>query len=71
MPAKSRYTNDEFELIMQDVLKVLEQHKVSHDLSIMVLGNLVSSIIQNKIPKDARPIMIDKFCTALKTSALS
>lgn len=70
MSSQSRYSTTEFESVMQDVLEVLNKHKVKNDLSLMVLGNIVSTIIKENIAKDAREIMVEKFCTALKSSTL-
>lgn len=69
MPIQSRYTNEEFEMLMQDIFVCLEKKKASRDLSIMVLGNVLSNIFQNQVPSEQRKDMIEQFCNALTKSA--
>ena len=70
MPIQSRYSNDEFEALMQDVFMVLERNKASRDLSIMVLGNVIGNIFNNQIDSTQREQMVDQFCAALKKSTV-
>ena len=71
MPIQSRYTNEEFEALMQDVFVTLEKNRANRDLSIMVLGNVLSNIFQNQVAADKRQKMINQFCDALTKSALN
>ena len=68
MPIKSRYSNEEFDSLTQDVLLALEKNKAKQDLSIMVLGNVLSSIFTHQVNEQARQTMVEQFCTALKKS---
>ena len=49
MPQQSRYSDAEFERLMNDVIMVLEKHGASRDLSLMVLGNVISHIFEHQI----------------------
>lgn len=71
MPIKSRYSNEEFDALTQEVFLALEKHKAKGDLSIMVLGNVLASIFQHQVRPDLQKVMIDQFCDALKKSANS
>jgi uncharacterized protein YejL (UPF0352 family) len=68
MPIQSRYSNDEFEAVMQDVFVALEQNKSNRDLSIMVLGNVLATIFNNQVATENRQDMVNQFCNALKKS---
>ena len=66
MPQQSRYSNKEFEAAMQDVLGALEQHNANRDLSLMVLGNVLSNIFTQQVAANKRDAMVDQFCNVLK-----
>lgn len=68
MPIQSRYSNEEFEAVMQDVFVALEQNQSNRDLSIMVLGNVLANIFNNQVNEKTRTDMVEQFCNALKKS---
>ncbi len=70
MPIQSRYTNEEFETLMQEVFVTLERNNAPKDLSIMVLGNVLATIFENQISEDKREAMVDQFCAVLKKSTI-
>lgn len=45
MPIVSKYNNEQFDALMNDLITALEKHKAPVDLSLMVLGNLTTNII--------------------------
>ena len=45
MPQKSKYQTNTVEKIMDDILSVLEKHNSPTDLSLMVLGNIITSLL--------------------------
>ena len=53
---------------MQQVIAVLEDNQSSPDLSLMVLGNIVSNILQLQIPAPQRSQMAEKFTQVLLKS---
>ncbi len=66
MPQQSRYSNKEFEAAMQDIFDSLEKNNANRDLSLMVLGNVVSNIFVQQVPEGNREAMLNQFCDVLK-----
>jgi uncharacterized protein YejL (UPF0352 family) len=66
MPQQSRYSDKEFEAAMQDVLVALEQNNANRDLSLMVLGNVLSNIFTQQVAPQKREVMVEQFCNVLK-----
>jgi uncharacterized protein YejL (UPF0352 family) len=71
MPIQSKYSNEEFEALMQDVFVALEKNNADRDLSIMVLGNVLATIFSNQVNEKNRTPMVDSFCQILKKSTQS
>ncbi|MFC3120095.1 YejL family protein [Agaribacter flavus] len=71
MPIQSRYTNEEFELLMQEVFVTLERNNADRDLSLMALGNVISTIFMQQVNEQDRDAMVEKFCHVLKKSTSS
>ena len=68
MAVKSKYQNNQFDTLLQDLFIVLEQHKAPADLSLMVLGNMVTNIIQNRVQDEQqRERLAEAFCQFVKT----
>ena len=44
MPQISRYSDEQVEQLLAELLNVLEKHKAPTDLSLMVLGNMVTNL---------------------------
>jgi uncharacterized protein YejL (UPF0352 family) len=71
MPIQSKYSNAEFEALMQDVFVAIEKNKADRDLSIMALGNVLATIFTHQVnPKD-REAMVEQFCNVLRKSTAS
>lgn len=68
MPQQSKYSNAQFEALMTEVLTVLEKHEASADLSLMVLGNLTTNVLNNQIKGSVRVEMAEKFTEVLLKS---
>ncbi|RXJ73605.1 hypothetical protein CS022_08925 [Veronia nyctiphanis] len=67
MPVTSKYQDKNVEQILTDVVNVLESHKTSTDLSLMVVGNIATNLINN-IPAPQRKVIAEKFAQALLAS---
>lgn len=67
MPVTSKYQDKNVEQILSDVVNVLEKHKASTDLSLMVVGNIATNIINN-MPAAHRKVIAEKFAQALQSS---
>ncbi|EJG8897994.1 YejL family protein [Salmonella enterica] len=68
MPQLSRYSDEHVEQLLSDLLSVLEKHKVPTDLSLMVLGNMVTNLINTSIAPAQRQAIANSFTRALLSS---
>ena len=57
MPIVSKYNNEQFDALMNDLITALEKHKAPVDLSLMVLGNLTTNIINGMAPAQRQAIL--------------
>ncbi len=55
MPQISRYSDEQVEQLLAELLNVLEKHKAPTDLSLMVLGNMVTNLINTSIAPGPTP----------------
>ncbi|MCG6201318.1 DUF1414 domain-containing protein [Psychromonas antarctica] len=68
MPIISKYSSQKIEDILNEVLAVLHKNDVSVDLSLMILGNTLTHIINGNVPKDKRAVLSEKFIKAFTAS---
>lgn len=68
MPVTSKYTNKEVEIILTQIIEVLEKNKASSELSLMIVGNIATNIINADVPKSQRKAIAEKFSQALLSS---
>lgn len=68
MPINSKYSNDQVEQVITDLLGVLTRHEASVELSLMCLGNATSHIIEHSIPQKQQKQVIDTFNQALNAT---
>lgn len=68
MPIQSKYSSQKIETILDEVMEVLHKHDVSVDLSLMVLGNSITHIMNSQVPVSKRKGISDKFVKALSGS---
>ncbi len=68
MAVQSKYKNEQIESVINEVLAVLDKHQAPVDLSLMVLGNCVTHILESKIAEESRGAIVDQFAKALKQS---
>lgn len=68
MPIKSKYSSQKIETILDQVMEVLHNNDVSVDLSLMVLGNSITHVINSQVPTSQRKKISDKFVKALSAS---
>lgn len=68
MPQTSRYSDEHVEQIMAEIVSVLERHHAPLDLSFMVLGNMVTNLLNNSVSPTQRKMMMQTFTEALKAS---
>lgn len=68
MPIQSKYSSQKIEKILDEVMDVLHGNDVSVDLSLMVLGNTITHIINTQVPAAQREAISEKFVKALTAS---
>ncbi|GAC34482.1 YejL family protein [Paraglaciecola polaris] len=68
MPQNSKYSDTQFEDVMHDIIIALEKHQTSRDLSLMVLGNVITNIFMQQVNASQRSEMADKFTQVLLKS---
>lgn len=68
MPQTSRYSNERVESLLTELANVLEQHKAPTDLSLMVLGNMVTNLINSSVAPAQRRTIARSFAEALQSS---
>lgn len=68
MPQSSRYSDQQIEELLTELTKVFEQHKTPTALSLMVLGNMVTNLINTSISPTQRRKLATSFSEALLAS---
>ncbi|SFN31557.1 hypothetical protein SAMN05216516_105127 [Izhakiella capsodis] len=68
MPQSSRYSDERVEKILAELVQILEQNQTPTDLSLMVLGNMVTNLINTDIPPAQRRALARSFAEALQSS---
>ena len=68
MPQQSRYSDEHVEKLLSELANVLEEHKAPTDLSLMVLGNMVTNLINSSVAPAQRQAIARSFAQALQAS---
>ena len=68
MPQLSRYSDERVEELLSELANVLEKHKAPTDLSLMVLGNMVTNLINTSVAPAQRQSLARSFAEALQSS---
>ncbi len=68
MPQNSRYSNTDFEALMNEVILTLEKQEADRDLSLMVLGNVITHILNTQVAEKDREAMATQFASVLVKS---
>ncbi len=68
MPQSSRYSDERVEQILAELAEVLEKNQAPTDLSLMVLGNMVTNLINSSISPAQRHTLARSFAEALQAS---
>lgn len=68
MPITSKYSNEKIEQMLTEVVNVLDKHEASADLSLMIVGNIATNILNQEIPASQRKVIAEKFTQALLSS---
>ena len=68
MPLVSKYSNQQIEDLIEQMLAVLKQHKAPVDLSLLAIGNLATHLIVERISVAQQESIANSFATALLQS---
>ncbi len=68
MPQTSRYSDDRVEQLLAQLAEVLEKDHAPTDLSLMVLGNMVTNLINSSVSPAQRHTLARSFAEALQAS---
>lgn len=68
MPQSSRYSDELVEQLLAELVSVLEKQRAPTDLSLMVLGNMVTNLINTSIASSQRQALARSFADALQAS---
>ena len=68
MPQHSRYSDEHVEQLLSELVNVLEKHKTPTDLSLMVLGNMVTNLINTSVAPAQRQAIAKSLAHALQSS---
>ncbi|AVJ18525.1 YejL family protein [Serratia rhizosphaerae] len=68
MPQSSRYSDEHVEQLLAELVNVLEKHHTPTDLSLMVLGNMVTNLINTSVSPAQRQTLAKSFAEALQAS---
>ncbi|PSN07680.1 YejL family protein [Siccibacter turicensis] len=68
MPQQSRYSDEHVEQLLSELAQVLEKHQTPTDLSLMVLGNMVTNLINTSVSSAQRQAIARSFAQALQSS---
>ncbi|MFM2479863.1 DUF1414 domain-containing protein [Celerinatantimonas sp. YJH-8] len=64
----SKYPSEQVEQILQEVLTILDNHKAPTDLSLMVMGNAVTTLLNTRVSSAQRKALAQSFGKALISS---
>ncbi|MBE0363220.1 hypothetical protein PULV_a3833 [Pseudoalteromonas ulvae UL12] len=68
MPILSKYSNEQVESIVDELIAVLSKHNAPVDLSLMCLGNTLTHIIKEHVPESKQADLTSNFAAALRQS---
>ncbi|MDN4503332.1 DUF1414 domain-containing protein [Alteromonadaceae bacterium BrNp21-10] len=71
MPQQSKYSSEQFDSLTSDIIAVLEKHQANRDLSLMTLGNMITSIFNHQVEPSRRQQMAEQFTQILLKSVKS
>ncbi|HED4420354.1 TPA: YejL family protein [Pasteurella multocida] len=68
MAKNSKYQDKQVDAILNDMIAVLEKHQAPVDLSLVVLGNMVTNLLVNSVGTNQRIALANAFSEALLNS---
>ncbi|WP_373099289.1 MULTISPECIES: YejL family protein [Pasteurellaceae] len=71
MAKQSKYQDKQVDAILQDMIGVLEKHQAPVELSLVVLGNMVTHLLRSSVGTRQRSALAQAFSEALLNSVKS
>lgn len=68
MPIISKYSNEEINNLVEQLLDVIDNNQVSVDLALIALGNTVSNVIDANVKPEVKKQIANSFADALLNS---
>lgn len=68
MSHSSRYSDERVEALLEKLANVLEEQKAPTDLALLVLGNMVTNLLNSSIAPAQRRAIASSFAEALQAS---
>ncbi len=68
MPIISKYSNEEINNLVDELLSLIQNKKVPVDLALIALGNTVSNVIDGNVPEKQKQAIAQSFSDALMSS---
>ncbi|EEZ87303.1 conserved hypothetical protein [Vibrio harveyi 1DA3] len=68
MPITSKYTDEQVEKILAEVGAVLDKHAASPELTLMIVGNIATNVLNQQVAASQRKVIAEKFAQALMSS---
>lgn len=65
MASNSKFQDKQIDSIMQDMIAVLEKHQAPVDLSLVVMGNMVSNLLISSVNEQQRVALAQAFANSL------
>ncbi|MDO4627529.1 MAG: DUF1414 domain-containing protein [Pasteurellaceae bacterium] len=65
MASNSKFQDKQIDSIMQDMIAVLEKHQAPVDLSLVVMGNMVSNLLISSVNEQQRVALAHAFANSL------
>ncbi|EKE72249.1 DUF1414 domain-containing protein [Gallaecimonas xiamenensis] len=71
MPFQSKYDPERITNLSSDLLGLLSKEKVPVDLALMVLGNVLSNVVNDNVPAGQRAALVKQFAKTLEQSVVA
>lgn len=68
MAKQSKFKDQQVELLLNELIAVFEKHQAPVDLSLVVLGNMVTNVLTNSVGQQQRIALAQAFSDALLNS---
>jgi len=68
MATNSKFQDKQVDAILNDMIAVLEKHQAPVDLSLIVLGNMVTNLLTSSVGKNQQQALAKAFSDALINS---